>query len=82
MELYKELLIEILKHDVARVEFPHVKTDAAEIIDSVSYRALEKIKEIIEDEQLGDKECFEKIEKIVQLFESIGSSGGTRHDFG
>lgn len=82
MELYKEILIEILKYDVARVEFSHVKTDAAEIIDSVSYRALEKIKEIIEDEQLGDKECFEKIEKIVQLFESIGSSGGTRHDFG
>ena len=41
-----------------------------------------KIKAIIEDDSLEDKECFRKIEEIVCAFEEIGSNGGSRHDFG
>ncbi|MEE1055782.1 MAG: hypothetical protein UH239_00850 [Acutalibacteraceae bacterium] len=47
-----------------------------------SYKALQKIKTIIEDDSLEDKECFMKIEEIVCLFEALGSDGGNRHDFG
>ena len=41
-----------------------------------------KIKAIIQDDSLEDKECVNKIEKIVCTLEEIGSSGGNRHDFG
>ena len=42
----------------------------------------EKIKNIIENDDLTDKECFERIEEIVCVLEDIGSDGGGRHDFG
>lgn len=81
MELYQEILagffgkeLEALLTDLA-INFP-------KIIEIESYKALQKIKAIIEDDRLDDKECFHKIEEIVCLFEAIGSSGGNRHDFG
>ncbi|MGI6263852.1 MAG: hypothetical protein ACOYJY_00070 [Acutalibacteraceae bacterium] len=51
-------------------------------VEGVCYRALERIKAILEDENPEDAECFEQIEEIVCVLESIGSNGGVRHDFG
>jgi len=42
----------------------------------------ERIKAVLEDDSLDDKDCFERIERIVCLFEEIGSDCGARHDFG
>ena len=56
--------------------------DMEKLFEKECYIVLEWIKAILNDETLDDKECFEKIEKIVCLFEEIGSGGGTRHDFG
>ena len=41
-----------------------------------------RIKAIIEDDSLEDKECFYKIEEIVSALEDIGCVGLGRHDFG
>ena len=46
------------------------------------YRILLEIKNIVADDDLDDNECFEKIERIVELFESNGYNYGNRHDFG
>ena len=54
---------------------------AKEIVEMKCYEALQKIKAVIEDDSLGDAECFEKIERIVCSLEAIGSNGGSRHDF-
>lgn len=59
-----------------------MKIDGSKIVELESYKALQKIKTIIEDDSLEDKECFMKIEEIVCLFEALGSDGGNRHDFG
>ena len=56
--------------------------NAKESIETESYKALQKIKEIIQDSSLDDKECFMKIEEIVCIFEALGGSVGNRHDFG
>jgi len=53
-----------------------------ELLEKECYKALKKIKEIIEDDSLSDKECFMQIEEIVCVFERLGSGGGGRHDFG
>ena len=45
-------------------------------------RPYKKIKAIIEDDSLEDKECFYKIEEIVCTLEDIGCAGLGRHDFG
>lgn len=46
------------------------------------YQALKKIKAIIDDDSLDDKECFMRIEEVICVLEEVGSGGGTRHDFG
>ncbi len=82
MELYKEMLINILEKENVSVEFKNCKINPTEIVNLAYYRALCDIKAILQDNSLTDKECFAKIEQIIVLFESIGSSGGDRHDFG
>ncbi len=81
MELYKEILCNLLRREAVEVRFPDLKPQH-EVIESICYRTLERIKEILQDNTLQDKECFLKIEEIICAFEEIGSNGGSRHDFG
>lgn len=80
MDLYKEILIHTLSEQRVEVRFPDLTLDAKQLVDSVCYRALRKIKEVVEDDTLEDKECFERIEMILQVLEQIGSRCGGRHD--
>ena len=82
MELYKQLLCKILEKEDIIISFSNIKISATEIIELECYKALQKIKAIIEDDSLEDSDCFMKIEEIVCLFEKLGSDGGNRHDFG
>lgn len=81
MELYQEILINILNNQKVQVTFPNLQIDGNKIIESECYKVLKRIKEIIEDDTLNDSECFAKIEEIICAFEAIGSNGGNRHDF-
>ena len=80
MELYKELLLQILSEENMQILFNNLNVN--ELLESVCYRTLCRIKEIIEDDTLDDPECFMKIEEIVCVLEEVGSSGGIRNDFG
>ena len=82
MDLYKEILIHLLENEDIEIRFPNLEISTERLIEIESYVALYKIKTIIEDNSLNDKECFLKIEKIIQALEEIGSNGGNRHDFG
>ena len=78
MELYEI----ILEYASSKLETGStLAPDPNKIIHDECYIALQKIKAIIEDDSLDDKQCFEKIEQIVLLFEELGSDGGPRHDF-
>jgi len=79
MELYEEMLIKLLEDGQT---FTKIKAGVTEVLEQKCYQALVTIKNILEDDNLEDKECFAKIEKIVCLFENLGSGCGTRHDFG
>ena len=81
MDLYKEILINVLQKQEAAIYFPNLMLTPQEIVDSVSYRALKKIKEIVRNETLSDAECFRQIEQVICVLEKIGSTGGWRHDF-
>ena len=80
MELYKELLFQLLREETVQITFSNLNLN--ELLESVCYRTLCRIKEVIEDDTLDDESCFMKIEEIVNALEEAGSSGGSRHDFG
>ena len=82
MELYKEIFIWALAKGEIKVTFSGVDKTVSEVIEGRCYQALQRIKAIIQDDSLEDPECFQKIEEVVCELESIGSSGGGRHDFG
>ena len=82
MQLYKEILLNALYNEEIEITFPNLKLSPDEIVKLDCYRALKKIKSVLENEDLSDKECFMRIEKIICAFEDMGSDGGTRHDFG
>ena len=82
MELYQEILCHVLANEKVQVSFPElVNTDATKIVELECYKALGKIKSILENDTLADSECFQQIEEIVCVLESLGSGGQGRHDF-
>lgn len=83
MELYQEILCHVLANEKVQVSFPElIHTDVTKIVELECYKALCKIKAILENDALTDSECFQQIEEIVCTFEELGSNGGSRHDFG
>lgn len=82
MELYQELLVNILKDGRMTVSFPDFDIDPAELTKQRCYKSLNDICAIIRDNEFSDEECFIKIERIVSLFEENGIRCGGRHDFG
>ena len=82
MELYKEILVNVLQRQQVRVLFPRLKISAREIVGMDCYKALRKIRAILADDRLTDAECFQKIEEIVQVFDQMHVGCGGRHDFG
>lgn len=52
------------------------------LVSDAAGRALLQIRDILADEALSDESCFQKIEAIVSLLETMGISAGGRHDFG
>lgn len=77
MELYDEILLKFLKEEGLARSF-----DPETLIRDKAYDALSKIKRVVEDDTLDDKECFWRIEEIVRIFEEMGSQIESRHDFG
>ena len=82
MELYQDILRHILADEKIQVSFPELtNSDSTKIVELECYKALAKVKAIIENDALEDSECFQQIEEIVCTFEELGSGGGSRHDF-
>ena len=81
MELLYDMLTEEWKDILSaavRIVVEEVNIDYVELIELKSMMTLEKIKTVIENDSLSDFEC---IERIVKIFEQIGSNAGNRHDF-
>ena len=65
MDLYAEILAHYLQQQDAQIIFPNLQLNAKEITQMECYRALDKIRAIIRDEQYSDEDCVMKIEEIV-----------------
>ncbi len=82
MELYRDMLCKILESEEFEILLPKWKMNVEEMIEMKCYQALNEIKNILEDETLNDRDCFESIERIISVFEKLGSGINERHDFG
>lgn len=80
MNLWQQMLCALAQEGNVEVRFPQLNK-IEKLLELRCYQALLEIKNIIEDDTLDDPTCFWKIEKIVRVFENIGSDGGSRHDF-
>lgn len=77
-----ELLITLLKQ-AAKDGNININIDFSEriekIVSDVCFQTLNNIHDILDDDNLSDFDC---IEKIVCELEKIDFDGGSRHDFG
>ncbi len=71
MNLYKEILIRLLENKNVEVKFSDINEDITKIAELECYKALEKIKAVIEDDSLDDKDCLDEIISIIAKFEII-----------
>ena len=80
MKLWRELLISGLQNESCTFDYIDDKL-LKEIIEKQCYKALLQIKNIVDDENLSDKDCFNKIEEIICALEK-NNIFCNRHDFG
>ena len=65
MELFQEILCHALANEKAQVSFPGLSnTDAAKIVELECYKALRKIKAILEDDSLKTANAFIGLKKL------------------
>ena len=81
-DLFADILTQAIAAGKIQISFSGMDCTVAEVVEGECYQALKKIKAIIEDDTLDDRDCFYKIEEIICALEEIGSNGGSRHDFG
>ena len=72
MDMYKDILIKYILNTM---------DDLDAFVEGLCYKTLMKIKVILEDDRLDDRDCFMKIEEIVCTFEELGIGIEYRHDF-
>ena len=82
MELYRDMLYRILETEEFEILLPKWNMKVEEMMEMKCYQALQAIKRILEEDELEDEECFDRIEKIISVFETLGSGIYDRHDFG
>ena len=81
MELFQAIYAQSLINGDIKITFRPDYPALTKIIEGKCYQALQRIREILDDNDLEDAECFRRIEDIVCVFEELGSDGGSRHDF-
>ncbi len=80
MELWRELLISGLQNN--SYEFDYINdTTIKEITQNECYKVLLQIKQILDNENLLDKDCYFKIEEIINTLDK-NNVFLSRHDFG
>ena len=78
MELMNETLAQIISEQILKMSMLETYEDLQHLAKDRYFLALKEIKAILEDDSLSDFLC---VEKIVRVYERMGSGCGCRHDF-
>ena len=79
-DLYRDILIRLLSQQEVKVTFENLDiANPNEMIEKTCFQALQKIRQVLDNDELQDFEC---IDQIITILEDVGANGGSRHDFG
>ncbi len=81
MEMNLRILAKLLIDNGAQVTISGGEEVLERLMRERCCQALGEIREVLDDCTLDDPSCFQRIEQIVEIYERLGSNGGSRHDF-
>lgn len=74
MTLYEEILWGCLRDIPVQVTFPNLTVNPSDLVEMRSFLAIERIRDILEQEELTDQECAMQIRYVIYTLEAEGIS--------
>lgn len=74
MTLYEEILWGCLRDIPVQVTFPNLTVNPSDLVEMKSFLAIERIRDILEQEELTDQECAMQIRYVIYTLEAEGIS--------
>ena len=74
MTLYEEILWGCLRDIPVQVTFPNLTVNPSDLVEMKSFLAIERIRDILEQEELTDQECAMQIRYVIYTREAEGIS--------
>ena len=81
MDFEMRLLAKMLIDNGAQVTISGGEGVLERLLKERGVQALKDIREVLDNDSLEDPECFQRIERIVEIYEALGTDAGSRHDF-
>ena len=74
MTLYEEILWGCLRDIPVQVTFPNLTVNPSDLVEMRSFLAIERIRDILEQEELTDQDCAMQIRYVIYTLEAEGIS--------
>ena len=74
MTLYEEILWGCLRDIAVQVTFPNLTVNPSDLVEMKSFLAIERIRDILEQEELTDQERAMQIRYVIYTLEAEGIS--------
>ena len=74
MTLYEEILWGCLRDIPVQVTFPNLTVNPSDLVEMKSFLAIERIRDVLEQEELTDQECAMQIRYVIYTLEAEGIS--------
>ena len=74
MTLYEEILWGCLRDIPVQVTFPNLTVNPSDLVEMKSFLAIERIRDILEQEELTDQKCAMQIRYVIYTLEAEGIS--------
>ena len=74
MTLYEEILWGCLRDIPVQVTFPNLTVNPSDLVEMKSFLAIERIRDILEQEELTDQDCAMQIRYVIYTLEAEGIS--------
>ena len=74
MTLYEEILWGCLRDIPVQVTFPNLTVNPSDLVEMKSFLAIERIRDILEQEELTDQERAMQIRYVIYTLEAEGMS--------
>ncbi len=74
MTLYEEILWGCLRDIPVQVTFPNLTVNPSDLVEMKIFLAIERIRDILEQEELTDQDCAMQIRYVIYTLEAEGIS--------